>query len=672
MKENNTTSLAHEIKELKIELARVRNERNKYKKLFDFSGDALSIIDPSTGKFVECNDAAIKMHGIQSKEKFLNLSPADLSPTLQACGRTSNELAQEYIGKTVREGPQVFKWVHSKLNGETFQCLVSLSALMTDQGCLIVAIGRDISDLVTTQLELEQTLQQAKKLELAYLGEKQKFEQFVNLAPVGIAINKLADGSFEYVNKEFGRFTGYNVDELNRMDYWQLTPSKYEKEEAEQLKSMQEHGRYGPYQKEYIHKDGHNYPVLLSGLKIVDEHNEEYIWSVVQDVTSQQEAEASLREAKEEAESSNESKSLFLSNMSHEIRTPMNGVIGNLQLLQRDIPSGKNAKFIANAIYSANTLLTIIDDILDYSKIESNQLSLEEIDLSLASIAESVISDLSAEASTKNLKLSLGFEKGMADLWIGDPVRIRQILLNLISNAIKFTEHGSVNVKLKESNKKDAAGLIIDVTDTGIGMSTQAVSTLFERFSQADTSITRKYGGTGLGLAITKNLVSLMQGDIRVVSTEGKGTKFVTFLPLTKSNIDVIEKPANKQIGTPNLEGKRILIAEDNALNQEILKSILELTRAELYFVENGKLAVQWCKKFTPDIVLMDIQMPIMDGKKAFKLIRQSHPALPIIALTANVMVEHVEEYKSMGFSGYLGKPFDIQSLYVSLDTHLA
>ncbi|WP_026376300.1 PAS domain S-box protein [Aestuariibacter salexigens] len=661
-----------ELELLKQELEQTRHERDRYKKLFDVSADALSIIDVNTGRFVECNEAAVKLHGVESESAFLELSPADISPLHQPCGTPSKELARERIAKTISEGPQLFQWEHSKQNGSTFPCLVSLTAIPVRDSYYVLAIGRDISTLVETQRELETALAAAKDFKDAYQYEKQKFEQFVTLAPVGIAINKLEDGSFDFVNKEFSRFTGYDVDELNNMDYWQLTPEKYAEDEQVQLGSLQETGRYGPYKKEYIHRDGHCYPVLLSGVKIQDNHGQDYIWSVVQDISEQEKVESILRKAKEQAESASRAKSVFLSNMSHEIRTPMNGVLGTLQILQRDSTEDKNSKLISTAIYSANTLLTIINDILDYSKIESHQLEIENVSFSLKQVAESVMSDMLPLASEKGINLVLDFEDSMPASWQGDPVRVRQILMNLVSNAVKFTKQGSVNIQFRRAQRGSIQGFILDITDTGIGMSKEAVSTLFERFTQADASITRKFGGTGLGMSITNNLVSLMHGDIRVVSKEGEGTKFVVFLPSQPLTDEHDTSPENfEAVETPDLSEMIILIAEDNDVNQEIIRSMLEPTHATLYFAENGQIAVDICNEINPDIVLLDIQMPVMDGKEAYTTIRKTNQKVPIVALTANVLSTDVEEYRALGFTGHIGKPFEIKELYHSLSVHL-
>ncbi|MFT2092190.1 ATP-binding protein [Paraglaciecola sp. 2405UD69-4] len=664
MSQSEHAALINENEKLKRQLQDVRFERDKYKKLFDVSADALSIIDLDTGTFVECNASAIAMHGVESEENFLNLTPSDISPEFQPCGRPSYELAKEYIEKTMQGEPQVFQWQHAKLDGTIFPCLVSLTAIPVGERPLILAVGRDVSDLVKTQIKLVDAHVDAKNFERAYLLEKEKFKQFVKLAPVGVAINELESGLFDYVNQEFSRFTGYNIEELNNMDYWQLTPKKYEQQEQEQLDSLSKEGRYGPYKKEYIHKLGHTYPVQLSGVKIDGEDGKEYIWSVIQDISEQQQTENLLRESKQLAESSNKSKSQFLSNMSHEIRTPLNAITGILQLLQRDINNVKNQKLIPQAIYSANSLLRIINDILDYSKIEANQLTIENVEFSLLTITESVISDMLPVALDKELGINICFDKDIPKIWIGDPVRIRQVLLNLVSNAIKFTEEGGVTITLNETQKKGVHGVAIELSDTGIGMSDEALSVLFERFTQADTSITRKFGGTGLGMSITKDLVSLMKGDINIQSTEGEGTTFTIFLPLQKSTKAAMPKAEVQAVQAPKLIGKRILIAEDNVINQEIIKSMLEVTNADLYFAENGKTAIDMFNLHQPDIVLMDIQMPVMDGKQAFRVIRECNEKVPIVALTANVMSEDIEEYKSIGFNDFLGKPFDMQSLY--------
>lgn len=656
-------TLQVEINRLKAELAIQQAENIMYKELFDVSGDALSIIDLSTGKFIKCNQAAITLHGVGNADKFLNLKPSDISPKYQPCGRASEEMAVEYIQKAYSDGPQLFQWIHSRLDGSTFPCLVSLSALTVGNQDLVLAIGRDITELVEAKSQLCSANEAVERTSAAFLEEKEKFEKLVNLAPVGIAINRLSDGRFDYVNEEFSRFTGYTLDELNNMDYWQLTPQKYEQEEQEQLKSLSSTGRYGPYNKQYIHKDGHTYPVQLTGIKITSASGQELICSIIQDISKQKLVEQQLDTARQKAEEASQMKSEFLANMSHEIRTPMNAVLGGLQMINVETLDDKSKLMRVNALSSARSLLTIINDILDYSKIEDKKLHLEKQPFSAIEVLESVKFDVDRIVSNKGIQLISHIEEGFSDGWLGDIVRVKQTLLNLVSNAVKFTDKGSVTVNIYEAQYNNDKSLGFDVIDTGIGMSAEAQSRLFERFSQADNSTTRRFGGSGLGMAITLNLIKMMGGTIDVKSEKGRGTSISVILPLAKTD-KTAYKTEYKAPVTPRLNNKKILIAEDNEINKVVIEALLESTEATLKIVENGKLAVAAAEKDEFDLILLDIQMPEMDGIEAIKHIRHFNSHTPIIAVTANVMVEDVSSYINLGFTAHVAKPIDKNHLY--------
>lgn len=794
-------NLEQENTKLKRAIAELTYERDKYKKIFDASADAYSVIDLSSGKFIECNQAAIDMHGVNSMGNFLNLSPADLSPELQPCGNRSDVLAKAHINCAIEQGFHSFKWIHSRLDGTTFNCLVNLTGLFIEGSQLILAVGRDISDIEIAQKQISTEASEKQRFKQAFLGEKEKFEKFVDLAPVGIAINSISDGSFEFVNEEFGRITGYSVDELNQMDYWQLTPEKYEKQEHEQLELLAKYGQYGPYQKEYIHKNGNVYPVLLSGIKITDSKGETFIWSVVQDIAHQKQSEQQIKTAKEKvdsfalrmqlandsagigvweldlkteklvwdswmyklygiselefsctyqawldrvhvddvehnermldeaingvgiydpefrvvhpdgnirtikasaeilrdshgvaikvvgvnydvtekvdairklfdaklaAENAAQSKSDFLANMSHEIRTPMNAILGGLQLLKNTSLPEELRAVLKNASYSGQSLLTIINDILDYSKIESNQLQLEKASFSLTEVLDSITYDLDSLVSEKRIGFTVNKDESYYEYWVGDLVRVKQILLNLSSNAVKFTDKGSVKINASSKIYEGKEAIYLEVVDSGIGMSKEVTEHIFERFTQADSSTTRKYGGTGLGMSITISLVKMMGGEIDIQSKQGLGTTVTIKLPLPKAN-NIADKAPKKSFKAPNLKGKKILIAEDNNINQVLIKAMMAKTNADITIVENGLLAFEAVGSERFDLVLMDIHMPIMDGIEANQQIKTILPNLPIIALTANVMDKDVKHYYQQGFIFHVPKPIDINELYGTL-----
>lgn len=358
-------------------------------------------------------------------------------------------------------------------------------------------------------------------------------------------------------------------------------------------------------------------------------------------------------------------KSEFLANMSHEIRTPLNGIMGLLQILQPNIQKPNNIEVVAKALFSCRSLLTIINDILDFSKMEANELSVERIDFSLSRVVESINSDFLPVCNEKSIYLKIEVSDDIEDLWVGDPVRIRQILLNLVSNAVKFTEQGGVKVIVKKAAQRE--GIELDVIDTGIGMSKEGLSHLFNRFQQADNSITRRFGGTGLGMSITVNLINRMGGSIDVKSELGKGTRFTVYLPLKLSQKAHIDETIT-HIKVPDLTNQTVLIAEDNPLNTMIIKSMLGETNAELHFAQDGKQAIELFNKLNPRLVLMDIQMPNMGGIEACAHIRRVNEAVPIIALTANVMKENIIEYMNCGFNGHVGKPIEKHLLFNTIN----
>ncbi|GGW82640.1 CHASE3 domain-containing protein [Alteromonas halophila] len=376
---------------------------------------------------------------------------------------------------------------------------------------------------------------------------------------------------------------------------------------------------------------------------------------------------SNLNEDKITAEARAKVKADFLANMSHEIRTPLNGINGTLQLLADEVSTDKGKDLLHKAKYSAFSLITIVNDILDLSKFEAGKLRVEETDFRLSELAEHVMSDMGMLAHKKGLRINFR-NKTEHDYWIGDPVRIRQILINIISNAVKFTHHGIIEFTIDHVAGSDE--IEFTVVDPGIGMTDEQLSRLFERFEQADRSTTRKYGGTGLGMSITKLLVDLMHGRIDVVSQAGKGSSFNVTLPLKRSQLTIQPRTHTDDVDI-NLSGKRILAAEDNEINRMIIQEMLRKTGADLALAENGLLAVEEFKAKPFDIVLLDIQMPEMDGLEACKIIKQHNDKVPVIAVTANVLSEDKHRYENSGFNDYLAKPMSKDMLYAKLSEYL-
>ncbi|HEY2662458.1 MAG TPA: ATP-binding protein [Caulobacteraceae bacterium] len=389
-----------------------------------------------------------------------------------------------------------------------------------------------------------------------------------------------------------------------------------------------------------------------------------------------------LTAARDTAEEANVMKSQFLANMSHEIRTPLNGVLGMAEVMALNPLSPAQKERLDVIQKSGSSLLAVLNDLLDLSKIEAGHVELEQAPFDIEEVASGAYAAFTSIANKSGVSFSLAIAPEAAGRWRGDSVRVRQILYNLISNALKFTQQGEVHVAIDAATTPTGKTLSILVADTGIGIAPEVLPKLFEKFVQADNTITRRFGGVGLGLTICRQLAELMDGSITVESRVGEGAKFLVMLPLTwlGPRVRLASPPVAVDSGKPCESGfdrLRILAAEDNATNQLVLKTVLHSFGVEPIIVENGRLAVEAWSRERFDLILMDIQMPELDGVAATGEIRRREAELgrdrtPIVALSANAMKHQVSEYLSAGMDAHLAKPIQIDRLYATLAAVLA
>ena len=423
---------------------------------------------------------------------------------------------------------------------------------------------------------------------------------------------------------------------------------------------------------EGLHKNQTKFPIDITLAEIIIAGEQLFI-GVIKNIYFENRTIEELDKAKYETESIKIAKSKFIEYMGHEIKSPMNSIYGVLQILSHEASSDKSNKLIEQALFSSKSLIYTMDDIIDFSKIEGDKLFIEESVFSIKHLLQTLINDMTHEAQQKDVKLSVSYSSNFTDGWLGDPVRIRQIILNLILNSLKFTVDGSIDIHIdiidSDSNRKS---IKITVTDTGSGMSKDKAANLFNHIDQGIKLTTHLCDGSGIDLLIVEKMVQLMDGSISVGSTIGEGSCFLVILPLIKQDKNFQEMHLHTQEVIPHFESKHILLVENDAVSKVIFKSMLEATKANVSIVSNGQEALNYLKEKQTDLIMMNTQLPVLNGIETCKEIRIKNFIMPIIAVGEHNIQDDLKNYEKLGFNARVDKPIELHMLYKILAEQLS
>jgi PAS domain S-box-containing protein len=618
-----------------------------YRALFDSSADGIVVADPQTGAFLHVNPAMCALFRT-SERHMLTLKPTDIHPEDQR-NRVLDEFQLMVSGRT----NTTLTMPCLRSDGSIFLADIRSFFIQVQGKECIAALFRDVTDKKLADEKIH-------TLSLA-----------VDQSPAGIVIAD-RQGRIEYVNRKFSETTGYSAGEVLGQHVQTLASDEIPPETIRDLWHSLRTG--GDWRGEFRNKrkDGSVYWAFAAVSPMREPTGEiTHYLAVQEDVTARKETEKALQQAKDAAEAASLAKNEFLANMSHEIRTPLNGIVGMLQVLELSDPTAAQLENIRHALDSSLRLTRLLSDILDLAKVEVGKLTLEEGPFSLAEVQDSILGLFSLTAGEKGVALEFTLDDRLPSTLVGDSSRLQQILFNLVGNALKFTDTGTVSVhaSLLPTQRQGECMVLFCVQDTGIGIPDEKVVEIFNPFVQVDNTFTRRFQGAGLGLSIVRRIVALMRGTMSIDSSS-QGTSICLSLPLhLPDGQDMAVQPSPEPLPESRL---KILLAEDDTVNRVCLTQLLEKTGHTVVTAQHGLEVLELLAREDFDLVLMDVQMPIMGGLEATRRIRASSglgatSRIPIVALTAHAMSGDREICLAAGMNGYVAKPVDIQSLNATL-----
>jgi len=619
----------------------IKLSEKRYREIFSYSQAWICTHDMQ-GNILTINPAACKILDYK-EDKLIGQSIDSLMPE-----KVRTLFSESYLKKIMTEGKA--EGIMSILNraGKTIYLLYQ-NYLLNEQGSEPYVIG--FAQNITERIFAEEALKRSEE----------KYRGIIENMNLGM-MEMDNEERIIYANQRFCNMSGYTLEELISKKATDLFLEGSNLKITRNQLSKRQFGITKSYELAIKTKSGDSKWWLTSAAPLFNpDQTMKGTIGIHLDITEQKRLEEQLKDAKADADRSTKSKDIFLTNMSHEIRTPLNAIMGLGKLLGKSILNTQQKQYLTGIASASENLLGIINDLLDFSKIEAGKITIENISFNLGAACDQVISILTHKAEEKGLVLTSELDERISPILIGDPYRINQVFMNMLSNAIKFTEKGSIY--LKAFLLEEAEGwqkILVIIEDTGVGIKEEYLGSIFDKFTQEDETVVRKFGGTGLGMSITKQIIELMGGSITVNSKKNVGTTISLIFNFKIGTSRVIEKKKTIKNETSTISGKKILLVEDNNLNRLLAYTILTEYGAIVAEAENGLEAIEMMKNDTFDLVLMDIQMPVMDGIKATKIIRKEiNNTIPILALTANAIKGKENQFLEAGMDDFIYKPYN-------------